>query len=340
MKVLLLGGTGLLSSGIAREAIRNGIDVWTLSRGSDWKKQFLDDRVHRLYGDIRDPKNIEGLLKDHSFDVVVDFISFTPDNVRNKICLLRGKYKQYILISSVAAYNNEDCKQRMTESSIQIGNNECSYGWNKCLCECYLREYFRNNREAVFTIVRPGYTYGDVCVPYWLTEGFTLRGWLFINRIINQKPVPVLGEEYDICTLTHVNDFSKGVVGLFLNEKAYGDDFHITSDEITSWSEVLLEIEKKIGIKIKRKKINPDDFMMLLPECTEQIVMASKKMVFNNSKIKKAVPTFSCDITINDGIKSLVDFFDKNVNESMMNISEVWEERIFWEKKIEKLVSI
>ena len=164
-----------------------------------------------------------------------------------------------------------------------------------------------------------------------------MRGWLLLERITKGEPIPILDETYDTIVLTHVSDFAKGAMGLFLNEKAYGEAFHITSDELTSWSRALEMIEGELQTQINKVHVSAEDYLRVLPEYEEQIICARNDRPFDNNKIKQVVPSFKCKVDLEEGIIALVDFFKNNID-AYTNCPEMWEERIFWERRINHLL--
>ncbi len=338
MNILLVGGTGILSTAIASNAVSSGKEVWVLSRKSEWRKCFSVEGVHFLKADIRDKETVNDFLKEIHFDVIIDFISFTPENISYKLELFKGKYTQYIFISSAAVYDVKRGEGKIIEDSYPLGNIEDPYGWSKYLCECYLRDYFRVTGDGYYTIIRPGYTYGDMCVPYWLTEGFTVRGWIFLDRISKGISIPVLADTNNKCVLTHVDDFAKGMDGIYMNKSAYNEAFHITADDGIEWHGVLDLLEDAMGTKIQRKTVTPDEYLRYFPEHKEQVISAYKDALFDNSKIKRVAPSYKCTVDLYEGIERMVACY-KSVIKTIDNTETMWQERILWENRLKLLLS-
>src|SRR5690242_12871496 len=102
MKVLFIGGTGIISSACSHLAVARGVELFHLRRGRTSRP--VPDSVHVLSGDIRDPRSAREALGEHRFDVVVDFIAFTPEQIEAGLDLFRGRTRQYVFISSASAY--------------------------------------------------------------------------------------------------------------------------------------------------------------------------------------------------------------------------------------------
>ena len=86
LRVLFIGGSGVISSACSQVAVESGIELSVLNRGRDTVRP-LPPGVSRLRGDIRDPASVRNQIKDREFDAVVDWVAFTPDHVRADIDL-------------------------------------------------------------------------------------------------------------------------------------------------------------------------------------------------------------------------------------------------------------
>ena len=103
MKILLIGGTGTISSAITRQLAESGHDLWLLNRGN--RKDEVPPCVRQVIADIDDTdevlRQIDGLL----FDAVCEFIGFVPAQVQRDIRLFSGRTRQYVYISSASRGN-------------------------------------------------------------------------------------------------------------------------------------------------------------------------------------------------------------------------------------------
>lgn len=310
MKVLFIGGTGRLSKDVADLALKNGFDVFLLTRGSKERKIFVNDRYHMIYADIRNPESAKKALTEFSFDVVIDFLTFNSNQLKTTLEIIESKYKQYIFISSATVYKKSREDEIISEETTAIGNDRWQYAFDKYKCEKFLNEYFANKEEMTCTIIRPYVTYGNTRVPYPLVPRNNSMEWSFVKRIIDGQPIPVFDDGRTRTTLTHTRDFAKGVVGLFGNEKAYGEAFHITGNNATTWGAVIDELERALGKKAIRVNMQQSEIYHEMPEY-KGVLVGDKgtTMLFDNSKIKSAVPAFDCEVSLADGIKEMVDFY-------------------------------
>lgn len=309
MKVLFLGGTGKLSKDVAALALKKGFDVFLLTRGSKERRIFVNEGYHMIYADIRNPDSARKALFQYSFDVVIDFLTFNTDQLKTTLGIIESKYKQYIFISSATAYKKRRDDEIISEETTAIGNNRWQYALDKSKCEKFLNEYFAQKTGIAYTTIRPYVTYGNTRVPYPLVPRNNSMEWSFVKRILDGQPIPIFDDGKTKTTLTHTRDFAKGVVGLFGNEKAYGETFHITGNHAT-WGAVIDELETVLGKKAIRVNMEQSEIYHEMPEY-KGVLVGDKgtTMLFDNSKIKSVVPSFDCEVSLADGIKEMVDFY-------------------------------
>lgn len=301
MKVLFIGGTGNISLAVSQCLMQQGVDLWLLNRTGNHPDL---PRAHFLQGDINSTSAQEQLAR-HAWDVVVNWIAFTPADVARDSVLFAGKTAQYIFISSASCYQNPGPTPFITERT-PLSNPNWEYSRNKIAAEQYLMDAF-HQRQFPITIVRPSHTYSTV-LP------LTIGGWqeyTTLARIKAGKPIVVQGDGTSLWTLTHAEDFAKGFVGLVGNPRAIGEDFHITSDEFLSWNEIYQLTASAVGCEARIVHVPSATICALDPEYTGTLLGdKSQSALFDNSKIKQIVPTFKATIPFREGIQRTVSWFE------------------------------
>lgn len=305
MKVLLIGGTGVLSSAIMELSIERGHKTYVLNRGN--RANLIHPDAIFLKANIRNKKEIECIIKGLYFDIVIDFISYNVSDLKCVLSVFQYKCKQFFFISSCAVYRKPEQNGVFTEQSVLI-DPEWDYSINKVKCEKYLEDKCKK-AELQYTIIRPAITYGNTRIPYSITPAYGWH-WTLIARMLNNKPILIWNEGKGITTITHVSDFAKGVIGLFGNPKAYNEAFHITTDNYYSWREVAETIGEIIGQQPVFADL-PKDFIIEQRPYMRGIMLGSraKNTIFDNSKIKAAVPDFSCNINLKEGIAKTIEHY-------------------------------
>jgi nucleoside-diphosphate-sugar epimerase len=313
MKVLFIGGTGIISSACTPLALQRGMEVTLLNRGQTFRHP-LPEGVQIIEGDIRNPDEVERVLEGHEFDVVVDWIAFTTEHIETDLRLFQGRTKQFIFISSASAYQSPSRFPVITESTPLV-NPFWQYSRNKIACEDLLMKAYRDNGFPV-TIVRPSHTY-DTYIPTAIGGGYTVA-----DRILRGAPVIVHGDGTSLWTLTHSEDFAKGFVGLLGNERAIGHTFHITSDEALTWDQIYEILGDALGKKPQIVHI-PSDFIARFDADTGAGLLGdkAKNAIFDNSKIKSFVPGFQATIPFREGIRRTLRWHDEDASRKVVDAS-------------------
>jgi nucleoside-diphosphate-sugar epimerase len=253
-----------------------------------------------LTADINDEESVKSLISDLSFDVVADFIAYEPAHVVRDWRIFKGKTKQYIFISSASAYQKPLSSPLITEST-PLANAFWEYSRNKIACEEALMEKYRTDGFPV-TIIRPSHTYGDTSVPvavHGRNGSFSV-----IERIRKGKSVIVHGDGTSLWTVTHNTDFAKAFVGIMNNPHAIGEAYHITSDESLTWNQIYAIIGDVLGVAPKVVHIPSDVLAALHPPFYGGLLGdKAHSVVFDNTKIKRAVPGFTATMRFDQGIR-------------------------------------
>jgi len=307
-KILIIGGTGVLSTDVVELCLIKRHTVYILNRGRN--VQSVPKEVVFLKADIKNSAQVNEILKDLYFDVVVDFISYHITDIKNSLSLFKKKCHQLIFISSAVVYRRAKEDGIITEDSPLVNPN-WDYSVNKADCERYLISQCAELRLK-YTIVRPYITYGNSRIPYGIMPPYGWH-WTLIERILNNKPIFIWDQGKTVVTLTHSSDFAKGLVGLFCNPKAYNESLHIVSDESISWKELLNLIGRLIDKKPLITEIPSAYAAAKLPSFKGMILGdRSLDAVFDNSKIKSAVPEFICTTPMKKGISQSLEYYRDN----------------------------
>jgi nucleoside-diphosphate-sugar epimerase len=300
MKVLFIGGTGIISSACADLATRQGIDLALLCRGRSTRPVPSGARV--LHGDIRDPASVERALSGERFDAIVDWVAFSVEHVEKDLALFRGKTRQYVFISSASAYHTPPKSLPVTEGT-PLYNPFWAYSRAKAACEERLWRAYREDGFPV-TIVRPSHTYDATLLP---PHG----GWTMMERMRRGKPVIVHGDGTSLWTLTHHRDFARGFNGLLGLDAAIGEALHITSDEVLTWDAIQHILARAAGTEARIVHV-PSELIARFDSGWGDSLLGDKahSMIFDNTKIKRLVPSYRADIPFSTGAREIVAWYD------------------------------
>lgn len=296
MKILMIGGTGIISSAVSDLLLARGHELTLLNRGESVRE--LPQGAEVLKADVRDTASVRRVVGDRRFDSVVDWLSFVPEHVEAALNVFEGRTEQYVFISSASAYRKPPVALPIVESNL-VHNPFWEYSRNKIACEELLFDRFRNQGSPI-TVVRPSHTYDKTLFPM---DG----GWTIVDRMLRGQPVIVPGDGTSLWTLTHHRDFAKGFVGLLGHPYSLGEVFHITGDEWLTWNEIFRLTAAAAGTEANIVLVPSDLIAKEDPQWGAALLGdKSHSVVFDNSKIRRLVPDFTCPIPFAQGIREVV----------------------------------
>ena len=310
MKILLIGGTGTISSAITRQLAASEHELWLLNRGS--RKDEVPAGVRQVICDVNDEAEVLRQLGDQVFDAVCEFIGFLPSQVARDIRLFDGRTRQYVYISSASAYKKPASSHVITEGTA-LANPYWEYSRNKIACEELLMKTYREEGFPV-TIVRPSHTYCERAVP---VSVHGLQGsWQVLRRMQEGKPVLVQGDGSSLWTLTWNEDFARGFIGLLGNPKAIGEAFQIMSDEQLTWNQIYQCVANALGVTFKPYYVSSEFLAAVAPKAWDftgnLLGDKSVTVVFDCTKLKRAVPSFCTTTRFDEGVRRCVAYIQNH----------------------------
>lgn len=306
MKLLVVGGTGVISYAVVCEALKKCIKVTCINRGISMN-QSLPSSVEHIKADYRQKDTLIEKLQGRTFDAVIDFLCMKESDIEYSLSLFKDFCRQYIFISSCAVYNKGKGDYVCTEDSELI-NPVWDYSINKVKCEKALMR-LANDAGVTYTIVRPAVTYGDTRIPYGITPPYGYHGTI-IQRMLHNKPIITWDNGETYTTITHVDDFAVGLVGLLGNLKAFNQAFHIVGDKHYHWKEVLETLGKILGVKPVFFNLTKEQYANEIPYRRGELLGGRGiNQLLDNSKIKDAVPDFKTSISLKEGITRTVNYY-------------------------------
>jgi nucleoside-diphosphate-sugar epimerase len=283
LKVLFIGGTGIISSAVARRAVSVGVDLHIVTRGLS-AHHSMPRGVTAISADVTDSEGLARSLAGREFDAVVNWVAFTPADVQRDIEFFENITAQYVFISSASAYQTPPARLPIVEST-PLRNPFWAYSRAKIASEDLLMASYRD-REFPVTIVRPSHTYDETMVPF---DG----GWTVMERMRQGREVVVPGDGTSLWTITHSADFARGFLGLLGRPEAVGNSYHITSDNALTWNHIYEAMARAAGVEPRLVHV-PSAAVAAVDSEWGAALLGDKShsMIFDNSKIKALVPEY------------------------------------------------
>lgn len=297
MHLLIIGGTGVLSSAVTAEALRQGIVVTMINRG----KRKIPEGVELIKSDKDDLENIAKQLEGRSFDAVMDYLCYTDSQTEKSVKFYKKYTKQYFYISSCAVYNTELLAGKMADEDSPKVLPIWKYSVDKWASEQKIAKLFEGS-DVKYTIIRPCVTYGDTRIPYGISPMYGYH-WTLAARILAGKPIITWNEGRNRCNMTRVEDFAVGVVGLIGNEKAYGQAFNVCGDEAPSFREVLDVMSEYLHKEVITVDVSSEFYAKEIPSRAGEILGGRSIDTINgNMKLKSVVPAFKQTYSLKEGV--------------------------------------
>ena len=330
MKALFIGGTGTISTAVVKRLVEElHWEVWLINRGN--RQNVVPKGVHQIIADINDEADVADNIKDLTFDTVCEFIGFHVEDVERDYRLFKDKTRQYIYTSSASAYHKPAAGYIVNEGTA-LANPYWQYSRDKIKCEEFLMQKYREEGFPV-TIVRPSHTYDERHIPLGVhgKKGF----WQVIKRMMEGKPVIIQGDGTSLWTLTFNTDFAIGYTGLMGNRHAIGEAFQITGDETLTWNQIYATIADALGVKLNAYHVAAE-YLSAVGEKYgydfEGSLIGDKSVsvVFDNSKLKRAVPNMQTSVRFDQGVRIALDYVLSHQEECQLDDPEfdVWCDRV------------
>jgi nucleoside-diphosphate-sugar epimerase len=305
LRVLFIGGSGVISSACARAAADSGIDLYLLNRGRSTTRP-VPTGVTELRADIREPRAVREMLGDLDFDSVVDWVAFTPEHVGTDMDLFKDRTRQYVFISSASAYQTPPSRLPVTEST-PLRNPIWPYSRDKIACEDLLTRAYRDEGFPA-TIVRPTHTYDQTLVPF-------TGGWTVLGRMLAGKPVIVHGDGTSLWTLTHHEDFARGFVPLLGHPRTIGEAFHITSEDFLTWDQIAHALAAALGVTARLVHVPSDAIAAADPEWGAALLGdQAHSLVFDNAKLRSVVPGWRALTPFERGAREIASWYTEHAS--------------------------
>lgn len=315
MRILIVGGTGLISSELSAIALAAGHEVTLINRGTSALGTAPGAKV--IHADATDPEALRSALRGprlrgERYDAVVQFIAFKPQQVRDDVETFARMTDRYVLIATSAAYRKHDHLRPLTED-VPLENRYWQYARDKIACEEALREH-APAAALEFTIVRPAHTYGPSKIPGF--TGNSSHPWTLVDRMRRGADIIIPGDGTSLWTITHARDVSAGILGLLMTPDAVGKAVHITSSEALTWLGIHAAIAAAAGVSAEQLASQlvfvPSEALIAAAPGQEGSIRGDKMhpAVYDTSLLRELVPGWEPTVTFADGIAECIAYFE------------------------------
>lgn len=305
MKVLIIGGTGNISTAITRILVERGDEVTLYNRGKTQAR--IPGDCKSIVGDRYDYAAFEAqMIEADTFDCVIDMIGLKPQDVESTIRSFAGRIGQYVFCSTVDVYTRPAERYPITEDAERRPSPDFPYALNKAVCENILLEAYERG-DFVLTIIRPAKTYNDSQCPIALIG----TGTHFLRRVRQGKPIIILGDGTSFYVAAHRDDVGPAFVGAVGNPNAFGKAYHVTGEERITWEQMYGTVAEVMDAPPLDLVHIPTDLLgRMAPKSAERCVVNWRyNKIFDNAAAKADLD-FRYTIPWADGVRRMVAWHD------------------------------
>jgi nucleoside-diphosphate-sugar epimerase len=277
MRVLILGGSGLISSEITKQLLaKPGVEVVHFNRGK--RDVSWDQRVETIRGDRYDHASFVSRMQEaqqtRPFDAVLEMIGYQLADIEDLSAAFAGRIGQLIFCSTVDVYSKPPARYPVSESASQSTPAPWNYAQNKAACEAALQSA-QDRGDFPVTILRPAHTYSDRGTLLHSLGGSTT----YLDRLRRGLPIIVHGDGQSLWTSCHATDAARAFVNALGCVPAYGKGYTVTTDEWMTWNDIHRTVAQAIGA--------PDPSLVhiptqLLARLTERAFISLVNFKYNN----------------------------------------------------------
>jgi nucleoside-diphosphate-sugar epimerase len=299
MRVVIVGGTGNISTSIVRLLLEHGHEVTCVNRG---RTADAPDGVETLLIDRSDQERFESAIQAGSFDAAIDMIAFTPDDVRSSIRAFRD-IGHVIHTSTVTVLGEQFDWLPVTEDHPM--RPSVPYAVNKAEAERVLLEAHYGSGFPV-TIIRPSTTYGPRRP---LRQIGIDASW--VHRIRAGKPIIKVGDGRATHHLLHVDDAAAGFVGALGTARTIGQTYHLVHPQHTTWEQFHVAAMRAAGREVEQVGVPADVLSAIDPQrFLFATTVFAHDMLFSAAKVLRDIPDFAPKVSLEQGLAQTVEYID------------------------------
>jgi nucleoside-diphosphate-sugar epimerase len=305
MNVLIIGGTGLISTPITRMLLEQNYTVTHFNRGNK-QDEFSD--VQTVMGDRTDYVTFKKLLENQKFDCVIDMVCYKPEDAMSAVETFQSNVGHYIFCSTVDVYTKPSPRYPITEDVPRQPSREFMYAYDKARCEEVFSSAYKESNFPV-TVIRPAYTYregvGILHTFGWSTD--------YLERVRSGKPIITHGDGNSFWVACHADDVARAFVNAVGKTSTIGKSYHVTGEEWLTWNQYHETVAKALGCELPEVIRIPTE--VLYKFAPEQSFWAKVNFQFNNifdNTAARRVLDFRYTVSWLEGAKRMISWLDAN----------------------------
>ncbi len=297
MTIAITGGTGNISGPITQRLIDLGHEVVLFNRSGQ-----APEGARAVAVDRSETEAFVSAVQKVAPEIGIDMICFNATEAGVSLRAFAG-VRQLIHCSTGGTYGYP---LPLPMSEELPGRASDPYGAQKHAADqVFLRAWQQEGFPV--TILKPNGTYGEGW-RHWL-PGQLPGSWL--RRVVDGKPVVVVGDGDQIHHFLHSDDAARGFVGCIGNERTIGQVFNICSVVPTTWREFHETVMRVLGREVSIVGVPRQTLLELRGEFPAILEKNNWYHMLNPpEKLRRCVPVFHQAFPLEEGLRDILKGFD------------------------------
>ena len=238
MKALVLGGTRYMGIHLVNELLSYGYDVTIATRGIT--PDPFGDRVTRLIVDRRDRISLCNAFNGKFYDVTVDNIAYSSNDVR--FLLESLETSKYVMTSTASVYF-ENFHEGLREE--EVDTKSAPLKW--CNVDDFPYHEVKRQAEAALLQAYPGQASAAVRFPYIFgADDYSKRLYYYVEHIVQKRAMNINNLK---SRLSFINSSEAGRFLAYAVKKPIFGNINASSNGTISLEEIIQYVEERTFIK-------------------------------------------------------------------------------------------
>jgi nucleoside-diphosphate-sugar epimerase len=303
MRVVVVGGTGNISTGVVKALLRWGHEVAVYNRGRH--RSLLPDGVRHLAGDRKERGAFEAAMQAERFDAAIDMICFTAEDAESTVRAFRG-VKHLIHTSTVSTFGGPHESAVINEETPLRPLSP--YGVNKVAADEVLMAA-HNRGDFPVTILKPAYTWGPGMTIIRQISS-TDRRW--IDRLRRERPILVADGGLGFLANCHSDDAGVAYAAAVDRPVCFGETYVVAANVHMTGREYQQRVAAALGCTITHVDAPTELLVKAWPENTNQISGGGQwNHFFSIDKLTRDIPEFDAKISLEEGIPACIEWLEQ-----------------------------
>lgn len=301
MRVVVVGGTGNISTSIVNLLLHQGHDVTVLSRGT----RPVPDGARPLIGDRNDREWFETTMREADFEVAIDMMAFTLEDAESSLRAFAG-VRQLIQTSTIMVYGDSTHFLLSTEEHPALST--AAYGRQKAEIDAFYLDAHARDGFPV-TILRPSFAYGGRGFPIFRQVGATDE---WISRMRAGKPLIVCADGLPLIRFLHVDDAALAYAAALKHPETIGQVYNLVDPRLITWADYHQAAMTAVGREVELISV---PFATLRDRQIPGFGMCETVTAYHwaheDSKIRRDLPEFQPSVPLAVGIASTIEVAER-----------------------------